>query len=142
MDRMDDLRVNDSFTISGTELRISFARSGGPGGQNVNKVETKVEVRWTPQSNTGLSEQDREWLLSRLGSKLTSGGELVVTSNRTRDQVRNRQDALDKLAALVRSALERPKPRRKTRVSRASIEGRLEQKKQRSRLKKNRQNPL
>ena len=139
---MDDLRVNDSFTLPGNELRISFARSGGPGGQNVNKVETKVELRWTPQSSTELSEQDREWLLNRLGSKLTTGGELVVTSNRTRDQVRNRQDALDKLAALVRSALERPKPRRKTRASRASIEGRLEQKKQRSRLKKNRQNLL
>ena len=105
----------------------------------MNKVETKVDLRWNPASSVAVGDQDRERLLQRLGKKLTSNGELVVTSNRTRDQGRNRQDALDKLAALVRSAMEKPKPRRKTRVTRAAIEGRLEEKKQRSRLKKERQ---
>lgn len=135
---MDDLPVNETITIPGGELRISFARSGGPGGQNVNKVESKVELRWTPQSSAALGDRDRAWLLHRLRTKLTSAGDLVVTSNRTRDQIRNREDALEKMAAAVRSALERPKPRRKTRPTRGAIEGRLQEKKQRSRLKKDR----
>ena len=132
---MDDLVVNDELIIPGSELRISFARSGGPGGQNVNKVSSKVDLRWAPAASAVLTDVDREWLLKRLAIRLTSEGDLVVTSSRTRDQVRNREDALEKLAQTIRKALLRPKHRRRTRPSRAAIEQRLQEKKQRSRLK-------
>ncbi|MCW5979025.1 MAG: aminoacyl-tRNA hydrolase [Bryobacteraceae bacterium] len=135
---MDDLPINQKVTIPGEEVRIAFARSGGPGGQNVNKVESKVELRWTPASSAALDEADRRWLLGRLQGKLTAGGDLVVTSNRTRDQIRNRMDALAKLAAIVEAALDRPTPRRKTRPTRASVEDRLREKRRRSDVKKRR----
>jgi ribosome-associated protein len=135
---MDDLPVGNNVTIPASELRISFARSGGPGGQNVNKVETKVELRWSPLSTSALGEADRQRLLQRLRTKLTAGGDIVVTSNRTRDQIRNRFDALEKLAKLVRSALERPKFRRETRPTQAAVESRLQEKKEHGIRKKQR----
>jgi ribosome-associated protein len=135
---MDELLVNERITIPAGELRLSFARSGGPGGQNVNKVETKVELRWNPSESGTLEEADRERLLKRLASRLTSDGDLIVTSSRTRDQGRNREDARAKLVRLVNKALEKPKLRKRTRPSRASIQNRLKQKKERSRLKDSR----
>lgn len=132
---MNDLVVSDRITIPAGELRVSFARSGGPGGQNVNKVETKVELRWTPAGTSAVDEADRAWLLQRLAARLTSEGELLVTSSRTRDQGRNREDARQKLAEAVRKALERPTRRRKTKPSRGAVEKRLEQKKQVARKK-------
>ena len=135
---VEDLAVTSDITIPAHELSISFARSGGPGGQNVNKVESKVELRWTPGASGAFQGPDREWLLRRLASKLTSAGELIVTSSRTRDQLKNREDALAKLAETVRQALVRPKKRRKTKPTAAAKRRRLEAKKQRSRVKKNR----
>jgi len=136
--RMADLNVNDRVRIPEDEIHVSFARSGGPGGQNVNKVETKVEVRWRPADSRALSDADREWLLSRLASRLTNDGDLIVVSTRTRTRERNREDALAKLATAVREALRRPRRRRPTRRTRASIERRLDQKKRRSQTKRNR----
>lgn len=127
--------------IPARELRESFARSGGPGGQNVNKVETKAELRWTPGESTALSDADRAWLLRRLASRLTTEGELLITSTRTRDQSRNRDDAREKLAELIRRALQRPKRRKKTRPSKSAVEGRLEEKRRRSGVKQKRQSP-
>jgi ribosome-associated protein len=135
---VDDLTVDKQLTIPAHELSISFARSGGPGGQNVNKVESKVELRWTPAESVAFTGATREWLLRRLAPKLTSAGELIVTSSRTRDQLKNREDALAKLAETVRQALVRPKKRRKTKPTAAAKRRRLEAKKQRSRVKKNR----
>ena len=132
---MDDLAVNDRITIPGAELRVSFARSGGPGGQNVNKVETKVELRWTPAETGALDDRDKAWLIKRLAARLTSAGEILITSSRTRDQGRNREDAHQKLADVLRKALERPKRRRKTKPSRGAVEKRLERKKQTARKK-------
>jgi len=131
----DDVRIDDRRVIPAVEIRVSFARSGGPGGQNVNKVSSKVELRWTPASTAAFAGGELVWLLERLASRLTSDGELLVTSTLTRDQGRNRDDAAEKLAAIVRAALHRPKPRRPTRPSRASKERRLAAKKQRSRVK-------
>ncbi len=136
---MDDLPVNDRITIPASELHVSFARSGGPGGQNVNKVETKVELRWRPGESSALSEAQRDQLLRRMAGRLTSDGELIVTSSRTRDQARNREDARAKLVWLINKALERRKPRKPTRPSKAAIERRLEWKKERSRIKERRQ---
>ncbi len=127
--------------IPAEELRESFTRSSGPGGQHVNKVATKVELRWTPADSTALSEADRVWLLARLLGRLTTGGELIVVAAGSRDQVRNRREARDKLAALVRSALARPKRRKKTRPTRASKERRLSAKRRRGEVKRGRKKP-
>jgi ribosome-associated protein len=136
-----ELRVTDALVIPGAELAWAFARSGGPGGQHVNKVESKVELRWTPAGSRALADLDegtRAWLLGRLAGRLTTGGELVVTSTLTRDQLKNRADAAAKLAALVRAALLRPKKRKPTRPSRASKERRIAAKKHRGDVKKGR----
>ncbi len=132
---MEDLPVTESLTIPGRELRVSFARSGGPGGQNVNKVETKVELRWRPGESSVLSDEDRARLLERLARRLTGDGDLIVSSSRTRDQARNREDARRRLAAIVAEALERPKKRRPTRPTREARRRRLEEKRRRAELK-------
>jgi ribosome-associated protein len=139
---MADLVIHARLSLPEEELRVEYARSGGPGGQNVNKVETKVQVRWNPAESEAISEADRAWLLTRLASRLTTDGDLLVSSTRTRYRERNREDALRKLAEAVREALRRPKRRRKSRPTRASIERRLETKRRRSRTKKDRRRPI
>ncbi len=133
---MGDVRVTDRIAIPASELRVSFVRSGGPGGQNVNKVASKVQLRWTPATSAAFSDADRAWLLNKLASKLTSDGDLIVVSNLTRDQGRNRVDAEAKLAALLVTALVRPKRRRATKPSRAARERRVDEKKARGQIKK------
>jgi len=117
---------------------MSFARSGGPGGQHVNKTESKVVLRWNALASPALSEQDRELLEQRLASRLTESGELLVTSERYRDQSRNTDDALQKLIETVRAAIKRPTPRKKSRPTRASKERRLETKRRRGATKRQR----
>ncbi len=138
---MEDLYVTDAVTIPDAELRFSFVRSRGPGGQNVNKVASKVELRWAPGSSMALSDRDRDWLLARLGDRLITTGELVVTCESTKSQTQNRILARKKLADLIRAALVRPKKRKRTRPSRAAIERRITAKKQRGERKQSRRNP-
>jgi ribosome-associated protein len=133
-----DLRVSPRLTIPAAELRESFARSGGPGGQNVNKVSSKVELRWKPGESAALSATDRAWLLSRLARRLTTAGDLVVRSTRTRDQLQNRADARDQLVAVLRTALVRPRKRIATRPGKGAVERRLAGKKRRAEVKKQR----
>jgi len=133
---MRDIVVSPRLTIPAGELALAFARSGGPGGQNVNKVSSKVELRWNPQTSAVLTDADRVWLLSRLSSRLTTDGTLIVTSTATRDQLKNRDDALAKLTLIVRSALERPKTRRATKPTRASKRRRVEDKRHRAQIKR------
>src|SRR5262245_41796415 len=135
---MRDIEINPRVTIPAGELSLAFARSGGPGGQNVNKVSSKVELRWNPTTSSALSIDDRNWLVSRLASRLTNDGTLIVTSTATRDQIKNRDDAAAKLALIVRAALERPKTRRATKPSRAAKRRRVEDKRHRAELKRNR----
>ncbi|MBT8496338.1 MAG: aminoacyl-tRNA hydrolase [Deltaproteobacteria bacterium] len=132
---MDGLTVNSAVTIPEAELRESFAKSGGPGGQHVNKTETKVELRWSVSESKALTDSDRQWLMQRLGDQLTSEGELLVTAADERSQSRNRSEARRKLAAMVRDALVRPRRRRATRPSRAAVERRLTDKRKRSETK-------
>jgi len=135
---VQDLVVQPGLTIPGSELTIAFARSGGSGGQNVNKVSSKVDLRWHPGSSSALHPDDRAWLLEKLGTRLTGDGALIVTSTLTRDQVKNREDALSKLALIVRAALIRPKNRRATKPSRGAKRRRVEDKRHRAEIKRNR----
>jgi ribosome-associated protein len=135
---MQDIIVTPRLTIPGSELSIAFARSGGPGGQNVNKVASKVELRWNPTTSMALGLDDRVWLLSRLKNRLTTEGDLIVTSTLTRDQLKNRDDAMSKLTLIVRTALDRPKTRRATKPSRSAKRRRIEGKRHRAEIKRNR----
>jgi ribosome-associated protein len=133
-----DLVINDRVTIPAAELSIAFSRSGGPGGQNVNKVSSKVDLRWNLQGSAAVSEDDRAWLLQKLRSKLTSDGTLIVTSTLTRDQLKNRDDATSKLTLIVRAALDRPKARKATKVSRGAKRRRVADKRHHAEKKANR----
>lgn len=135
---MGDIEVTPRLKIPADELTIGFARSGGPGGQNVNKVSSKVDLRWTPSTSRVLSDTDRAWLLTKIGGRLTTAGELIVTSDLTRDQLVNREDAEEKLAEIVRTGLVRPKPRRATKPSRGAKERRIKAKKGRGAVKSTR----
>ena len=135
---MADIVISQRLTIPAGELSMAFARSGGSGGQNVNKVSSKVELRWSVAESAALAEEDRQWLLAKLKSRLTGDGTLIVVSQLTRDQIKNRDDAESKLTLIVRTALERPKTRRATKPSRAAKRRRVEGKRHRSEIKKNR----
>ncbi|HEY4055541.1 MAG TPA: alternative ribosome rescue aminoacyl-tRNA hydrolase ArfB [Kofleriaceae bacterium] len=135
---MQDLVVTSHLTIPSGELSIQFARSGGSGGQNVNKVSSKVDLRWSVVASAVLSDEDRAWLLQKLRSKLTSDGTLIVTSTLTRDQIKNREDAEGKLALIVRAALDRPKTRRPTKVSKGAKRRRVADKRKHAEKKQNR----
>lgn len=143
---MRDVVVDRRLVVPAAEIDVAFARSGGPGGQNVNKVASKVELRWVPGQSAAvrqaLPEHDRAWLLARLQSRLTNAGELIVTSTLTRDQAKNREDALGKLATILREAMIRPKTRRPTRPTRGSRERRLQAKRHTSDRKQSRQRPV
>ena len=135
---MRDLEVTSWLTIPAAELEVAFARSGGAGGQNVNKVSTKVDLRWNVAASAALRDQDRAWLLQRLRSRLTGDGTLIVTSTATRDQLKNRDDAASKLALIVRAALVRPTPRRATQPTKGSKRRRVADKRHRGERKRER----
>ncbi len=120
------------------ELRFGYARSAGPGGQNVNKVETKVELRWDVAATRVLDDGQRARLCARAGRRVTSAGELVLTSQRHRDRARNVADCRAKLAALLAEIAQPPRPRRPTRPSRGSVERRLRAKRARAETKRRR----
>jgi ribosome-associated protein len=133
-----DLVITPRLTIPAGELDISFARSGGPGGQNVNKVSSKVDLRWNPTTSMALTNDDRVLLLERLRNRLTNEGELIVTSTATRDQIKNRDDAESKLVLIVRAALERQKPRKPTKPSKGAKRRRVADKRHKAEIKRNR----
>lgn len=132
------LEISPQIRIPKEELTITFARSGGPGGQNVHKVSSKVLLRWRPGASANLPAHVKARLLAQQRHRLTNEGEILITSQRTRDQGRNLQDCLDKLRDLIIRALRPPKTRKATRPTRASRERRLKTKKRRARHKKDR----
>ncbi|HXH28684.1 MAG TPA: alternative ribosome rescue aminoacyl-tRNA hydrolase ArfB, partial [Candidatus Polarisedimenticolia bacterium] len=108
------LRVGDRITVGPGELRFQFARSAGAGGQNVNKVSSKAVLRWSVVDAPGLPSDVRARFLSRYARRITGGGELVLSSQRFRDQHRNVEDCLAKLEAMLAGVAEAPAPRRPT----------------------------
>jgi ribosome-associated protein len=132
------IQVTPSIAIDEAELQESFIRASGPGGQNVNKVETAVQLRFDVRNSPSLPDYVKEKLERIAGRRLTNDGVLVITAQRFRMQERNREDALARLVELIRQATERPKPRRPTRPTLASKKRRLEAKGRRSEIKKGR----
>src|SRR4051794_24329266 len=108
------LAINETITIPEGELTFSYARSGGPGGQNVNKVSSKAVLRWAMRKSAGVPAAARERIARLEGKRVTNEGELLVVSQRFRDQERNRADCLEKLREIVLRALVVPKPRKAT----------------------------
>jgi ribosome-associated protein len=135
------LEINAQVRIPASELHWSYARSGGPGGQNVNKVSSKSVLRWNALGSPSLPVDARLRLQARQAGKLTNEGLLVISSQRFRDQERNRRDCLEKLRLIVLDALQVPRLRKKTRPSRNSRLRRLQAKKHRSSIKSSRQRP-
>ena len=136
------VQVNDTITIPDTEFDWSYARSGGPGGQNVNKVSSKAVLRWNVAASPSLPEHVKHRLCALNRKRVTSTGDLILTSQRYRDQERNRQDCLEKLAELVREAAALPKTRRATRPTRGSKTRRLAAKRHRSAVKASRRDGI
>jgi len=132
----DPIRVTQSVTVPEAALAVAFTRSSGPGGQNVNKVSSKVEMRVDLARIEGLRDDARARLQALTASRLDAEGRLLVTSQLTRDQHRNLEDARAKIRDLVLRALVAPKRRRPTRATRGSVESRLTQKKRDSVAKK------
>jgi len=133
--------VGEGLAVPLRELRFEFTRASGPGGQNVNKRATRATLRFPAASSPSLPADVRARLLGIAARRLTAGGELVISSQRFRDQGRNVADCLEKLRALLREAAAPPRLRRPTRPSRASGESRLREKRLRSEAKRRRRPP-
>jgi ribosome-associated protein len=129
------IRITDHISIDERELEERFIRASGPGGQNVNKLNTAVQLRFDVRHSPSLRDGVRARLERLAGQRLTNDGVLIITAQRHRTQERNRQDALDRLIELIRRAAVTPKPRRPTKPTKGSRERRLQGKKQRSTIK-------
>ncbi len=129
------IRITENISIDENEIREEFVRSSGPGGQNVNKVSTAVQLRFNVV-NSSLPTDVKEKLHRIARNRISGNGELLIHARRYRTQEKNRKDALDRLVALIRKANEKSRTRKKTKPSVASIERRLNDKRKKSEVKK------
>ncbi len=132
------IQITEHISINEDEIREEFIRASGPGGQNVNKVATAVQLRFDVRNSPSLSEEVRERLEKLAGNRLTENGELIITAKRFRTQGKNREDALNRLIELIRKAAQKPKVRRRRKISLASKYRRLDEKRKISEKKKQR----
>ena len=133
------IQVNDAIQIPDDELEWTFARSGGPGGQNVNKVASKAQLRWKAANTAApIPESARARMKSSFPSRFTTEGDVVIPSQKYRDQERNKLDCVEKLAEMVRAALVEPTVRKKRKVSKAAKRRRVADKRQNSAKKQSR----
>jgi ribosome-associated protein len=130
------IEINRQISIVENELQFDFIRASGPGGQNVNKVASAVQLRFDVANSPSLPEEVRQRLLQIAANRINKDGILILEASQFRTQEQNRQEAIDRLVALLRRAAYKPKPRKKTRPTAASIERRLQKKRQRSQKKK------
>ena len=130
------IRISDKITLADEEITETFVRASGPGGQNVNKLSTAVELRFDARHSPNLPDDVSIRLQKLAGRRLTKDGIIVIESQRHRTQDRNRADAMDKLAALIKEAEHVPKPRKKTKPTRAAKAERVDQKVQRGKVKR------
>ncbi len=130
------IRITNGIDIDESELQESFVRSSGPGGQNVNKLSTAVQLRFDVRRSPSLPNDVALRLMRLAGKRMTKDGVLVIVAQRHRTQERNRDDARERLVAMIREAAARPVPRRATRPTRASKQRRVEGKKIRANIKK------
>ena len=129
------IRVTGTITIGDEEIHQQFIRASGPGGQNVNKVATAVQLRFDVLHSPSLPEDVRERLIRLAGKRMTQEGYLMIDARRFRTQDQNRQDSIARLVTLIRQAAQRPKIRKRTKPTKASEERRLESKHRRGRIK-------
>jgi ribosome-associated protein len=130
------IEITPYFSLDESELQLEFIRASGPGGQNVNKVSSAVQLRCDMLNSASLPEPVRQRLLHLARSRISEAGVLVIEAKRYRSQEQNRLDAIQRLVALLQKAAAPPKPRKKTKPTRASVEKRLEAKRRRSQSKR------
>lgn len=132
----NDLFIKNGITIPEHELEITASRSGGAGGQHVNKTDTRITVRWNMKNSSALTQDQKQLILEKLSSRITEEGDLIIHNSESRSQQQNRKNALNNLAAVIRNALHVPKKRIATKISKALKEARLKSKSHRGEIKK------
>lgn len=136
----NDLFIKNNITIPEQELEITASRSGGAGGQHVNKTDTKITIRWNINNSSALTEEQKQRIVEKLQSRITEDGDIIVHNSESRSQAQNKKNALNNLAAVIRGALHVAKKRIATKIPKALKEARLKNKAHRSTTKKMRSN--